>query len=169
MRIALVTFLVACGGSGGPGGDWSGKPIDQVTKGTVNKAAFTIKLPAGMKLDGPAGGDIAQEWRADVDDYFSEPSVMVSFASIPATTIEDYVRDAMLDAKDVVAKQAALPDGFVLLTHTQNNGIVRAHVMKVKGATHLDCRAAQAKDGGVPNPEKTLAWLEQLCLTLTPQ
>jgi hypothetical protein len=44
---------------------------------------------------------------------------------------------------------------------------VRAEIMKTKGDAHLACRASQAKTGGVPSPDATMAWLEKLCSSLT--
>ncbi|MEZ4399606.1 MAG: hypothetical protein R3B06_06290 [Kofleriaceae bacterium] len=172
--VALSLALAACGGSkksAGPGQDWSGKPLDTTITDKVKGVGFTIKAPAGMKLDGTdADPDaITKRWQADVDDYFSEPSFSVAYAAIPAKDVDGFVRDAMLGPKDVVAKQAATDDGFVLTTHTQDNGTVRASVLKRKGDVTLTCRASQAKTGGVPSPEKTLAWLESLCSSLTIQ
>ena len=71
------------------------------------------------------------------------------------------------EGKDVIAKQEQTADGFVLVYHTKNNGIVRVHTLKTKGDTNLFCRASQAKTGGVPNPDATMAWLEKLCGSLT--
>ena len=44
---------------------------------------------------------------------------------------------------------------------------MRAHVLKRKGDATLECRASQAKQGGVPSHDETLAWLEQICASLT--
>lgn len=166
-------MIAACGGGASPGQDWSKRPLDLAIESKVNGVAFALSIPKGWKFD--AVGDdketdpalISKQWRPDMKDYFSEPSVMVSSEAIPAKDLDGFVADAMLDDKDVIAKKAATPDGgFVLVTHTKNHGIVRAQIMKVKGDAHLVCRASQAKDGGVPSPEATMAWLEQLCGTL---
>ncbi|MCA9675015.1 MAG: hypothetical protein H6709_17470 [Kofleriaceae bacterium] len=173
LPLALGLALTACGkkGDDGPGKDWSGKALDVTVENKVNNVAFKVQLPKGMKFDGDDDGPevITKMWKADVHDYFSEPSVMISYEAIPATDIDGFVKDAMLDDKDVIAKQEKTADGFVLVTHTKNNGIVAVEVMKVKGDAHLVCRASQAKDGGVPSPDKTMAWLEQLCSSLTIQ
>lgn len=169
IALALVLVLVACG-KDEPGKDWSGKPLDATIEDKVNGKAFRILAPKGMKLDdiGGAGPDaISKHWLADVGDYFSEPSFTVSYDSIPAKDLDGFLADAMLDDKDVVAKKEATADGFVLVTHTKNKGIVRAFVGKAKGDVHLKCRASQARTGGVPNPDATMAWLERLCLSLT--
>lgn len=175
--VALALAAVACGGSKsakdeGPGKDWSGKPLDVTITDKVKGIGFTIKAPAGMKLeDGDTGPDaITRSWEADMKDNWNEPGFAVSYKAIPAKTIDDYVRDAMLDDKDVVAKKEALADGFVLVTHTKNKGIVRAQVMRRKGEDHVECRASQAGNRGpVKNPDQTLAWLEQLCTSLAIQ
>lgn len=169
---AVLVGLVACGGDkkdDGPGKDWSGKPLDVTIKEKVKGVEFTIQAPAGMTLDGAdAGPDaITKRWDADVKDYFSEPGFSVAYSAIPPKTLDDFVTYAMLDDNDVVAKKEATADGFVLASHTKNKGIVRVEVLKKKGEHHLTCRASQAKQGGVPSPDKTLAWLEQLCGSLT--
>jgi hypothetical protein len=170
MTFALVVGLAACGGKkeSGPGQDWSGKPLDVTIEDKVNNVGFTLKAPKGMKLDGDAAPEaVTKMWKADVKDYFSEPSIMVSYASIPPKDLDGVVRDAMLDDNDVVAKKEATADGFVLVTHTKKKGIVRVETYKTKGEHTLTCRVSQAKDEGVPSPEKTMAWMEQLCGSLT--
>ena len=174
MSAALLLSVVACGGGGkkdeGPGQDWSGKPLDVTITDKVKNIGFTIKAPKGMTLEerGDQGPEaITKSWEADMKDNWNEPGFSVSYKAIPPRTIEDYVKHAMLDADDVVAKQEATADGFVLVTHTKTKGIVRAQVIKRKGEDHLECRASQAGDRGpVKNPDKTLAWLEQLCSSL---
>ena len=55
----------------------------------------------------------------------------------------------------------------VILYHTKNKGIVRVEMQKNKGDISLTCRASQAKTGGVPSPDATMAWLEKMCSSLT--
>jgi hypothetical protein len=164
MKLAILMMVAACG-SGEPGADWSGKPLDVPVKNTVLSAGFSLRLPAGMKLEAK-GDELTREWIADQSDYFSEPTVTISYASIPPKDLDGFVQDAMLTNKDVVAKKAALPDGFILVHHTADHGLEVVELMRIKGSAHVTCRAGQARTGGVKNPEKTLAWLEQLCTTL---
>lgn len=174
-RLLLIgTVLFACGKPSEPGADWSAKPLDATIENKVNGVPFKLQVPKGWKFD--AVGDqkeddataITKQWRPDVKDYFSEPSVTISYAAIPPKDLDGFVKDAMLDeGKDVIAKQEQTPDGFVLIYHTKNKGIVRAHTMKTKGDAHVYCRASQAKTGGVPSPDATMAWLEKLCGSLT--
>lgn len=165
-RIALclvATTLFACGSSAEPGKDWSKTPLDATVEGTVKGVAFKVSVPKGWV---PAG-DMENQWRPDVKDYFSEPDVTVRAPFTTVKTVDDFVGNAMLDAKDVVGKKAQTADGFVLVTHTKNNGTVRAFVLKAKGEAQIVCEAEQAKTGGVPSPDATMAWLEQLCSSLT--
>lgn len=171
--LVIATVLFACKQSE-PGADWSAKPLDATIESKVSNVAFKLSVPKGWKFDAipnqkeDDASAISKQWRPDMKDYFSEPSVTVAYEAIPATTLDDFVKEAMLDdKKDVIAKQAQTPDGFVLISHTKNNGIVRAEVMKTKGDAHLACRASQAKTGGVPSPDATMAWLEKLCSSLT--
>ena len=172
--VMCVLVLAACGKKDAePGADWSQKPLDATIESKVNGVAFKLSVPKGFKFDGvgdakeddPAA--ITKQWRPDVKDYFSEPSVAVSYASIPAKDVDGYVSDAMLDKNDVVAKKEQTADGFLLHYHTKNKGIVRVHVLKRKGDAHVECRASQAKDGGVPSPDATMAWLDKMCNSLT--
>lgn len=172
--LLLGATLVACGKSSGPGADWSAKPLDATIENKVNNVAFKLSVPKGWTFDAASGekeddpAAISKEWRPDMKDYFSEPSVTISFAAIPPKDLPGFIKDAMLDeGKDVIAKQEQTADGFVLVYHTKNNGIVRVHTLKTKGDTNLFCRASQAKTGGVPNPDATMAWLEKLCGSLT--
>ncbi len=175
MTIGIMVGALAAGcgkggGGGGPGKDWSGKPLDVTIESKVKGAGFRIQAPAGMKLDGDDAPDsITKSWKADVGDYFSEPSFQVSYASIPAKDLDTFVKSAMVGANDVIAKKEATADGFVLVTHGPKHGLVTALVQKAKGDTYLSCRASQAKTGGVPNPPATMAWLEKLCSSLTIQ
>jgi hypothetical protein len=169
--LMAATFL-ACGGSkgesSGPGQDWSSKPLDVTVTDKVHGVGFTIKSPKGMKLEHDDGPDaVTKSWEADLKDNFSEPGFSVSFKAIPATTLDEYVKYAALDDKDVVAKKEATADGFLLVTHTKNKGIVRVEQMKKKGDVNLECRISQAKTGGVPNADKTIAWMQEICASLT--
>ena len=170
-RLVLCAILVACGKNAEPGADWSQKPLDDTVESRVHGVPFKISMPKGWKLEeiGKVNDpdEIVREWRPDVKDQWSEPSVAVSYAAIPAKDLDGYVSDAMMDKKDVIAKKEQTADGFVLVYHTQNKGIVRVHVLKRKGDVHLNCRASQAKTGGVPSPDATMAWLEKMCGSLT--
>ncbi len=166
VAVALVIALSGCGkDKKAPGLDWSGKELKPV-KNKVKGIDFTISLPDGMKLEDP-NAEITLHWKADMDDYFSEPGVAVSFAAIPASTLDKHVERAMLDDTHTIAKKQEIEDGFLLAYHTKNKGIVKVSVLKKKGDTALQCRASQAKQGGVPSPDKTMAWLEKICLSLT--
>ncbi len=81
--------------------------------------------------------------------------------------MEEYVASAMLDDKYVIEHKEMNGDFFIISAHTKNNGIVKVSLLRQKGDTSLECHASQAKTGGVPSPEATLAWLEKLCQTLT--
>lgn len=168
----LVVLAAACGGkkSSGPGQDWSGKPLDQKIEAKVNNVAFSLMVPKGMRAE--EGGDtspeaITRSWEADLEDQWSEPHFAVSYASIPAKDLDGFLEDRMLDDDEVIVKKEATADGFVVTHHSKTKGLVYAEVMKIKGEHHLECRASQAKDGGVPSFDKTIAWLEKLCSSLT--
>jgi hypothetical protein len=172
----LLCLLVAgaCGKTAEPGADWSQKPLDTTVENKVNNVPFKVSMPKGWKFDDIAGrkenddAEITKMWRPDVKDYFSEPGLTISYAAIPAKDLDSFVKHTMLDeAKDVIAKKEQTADGFVLVSHTKNKGIVRVQMLKRKGDVHLNCRASQAKQGGVPSPEATMAWLEKMCGTLT--
>lgn len=177
MRIVTilgVLALAACGGGkdAGPGKDWSGRPLDQTIASQVNGVAFTVQAPAGMKLEGEdTPTEITKRWRADVDDYFSEPGFSVAYASIPPKDVAGFIADQMIDEGDVIVKQETLPadGGFLVVHHTAKKGLAYARVLKRQGEHHLTCTASQAKDGGLPSFDQTLAWLERLCLSLTIQ
>jgi hypothetical protein len=172
MRIAVLALLAGCGGGNSHGKDWSDKPLDKPTTGKVDKVGFTIELPTGMVPDPARKGDLSKEYRADLDDSFSEPSVTVGYEAIPAKSLEDFVQEKIGHEKKkrvIVTRKTTPAGGFVLSWHTENNGWLGADAMVVKGDAHLECSAHQATEGGVPNPEKTLAWLESICASLTIQ
>jgi hypothetical protein len=168
LTITLTLVLSACGGKkdekgkkdDGPGQDWSAKALKPVD-GAIGEVKFTIDLPEGFKVDNQ--GDVNIAWRPDLDDYFSEPSVQVLLASIPAKTPEDFVQNAMLGKNDEVLKSEKTADGFWLEYATKNKGILRVSVQKTLGEKTLVCNASQAKQGGVPNFEATRAWLGKIC------
>ena len=173
-RLMLCVVLVACGKNAEPGADWSQKPLDATIESKVHGVPFKLSVPKGWKFDDASGrkeadpDEITKQWRPDVKDYFSEPSVTVSYAALPPTDLDGFVKDAMIDEKkDVIAKKEQTPDGFVMLYHTKNKGIVRVQLLKRKGDVNLNCRASQAKTGGVPSPDATMAWLEKMCSSLT--
>jgi hypothetical protein len=178
-RIALgalvVASLAACGKSGGGdaiGQDWSKRPLKAVEASLEDTmldvkrtATFTIDLPDKMKKEDRGSGHV--EWRADQKDEWSEPSVTVGFAMLPKSA-EDALSTTMPEKDDVIVKSEALGDGFIVVSHTKDKGIVRVEVWKKRGdGEALTCRASQAKDGGVPSPDATLGWLEKICTSLT--
>jgi len=163
----LVVFVVGCGKKeAGPGKDWSGKPLKTVA-GTVNKVAFTIDLPEQMKKDS-ASSELTMMWKADMSDYFSEPSAMVSYASIPAKNMADFKKYNFVGKKEVIAKEKELDGkkGFLLIHHTKNKGLLTVLALHFKDGKALSCRASQAKGGGVPNFTATMAWLEKICMSV---
>lgn len=170
--LAISLGLAASGGgkqAPGPGADWSARPLDVTISDKVYNVAFTIQSPSGMKLESDGGPEtITKRWEADVKDAFSEPSFAVSYAAIPATDLDAYVKRELTDG-DHVIEQKTNADGFVLVTRSKSGGLIRAQLQKRKGDVHLNCRASQAKTGGVPNPDKTAAWLASICATLVIQ
>ncbi len=168
----LLLGLAACGKDAPSfGQDWSKRPLAPVTEtlestigSTTRTATFSIDLPAKMKKEA-SGGHL--EWRADLDDNFSEPSVSVGFSMMPAS-VEEALRVTMPDKNDVIVKSVEIDGGFIVVSHTKTKGIVRVEAWKRQGERDaLTCRASQAKTGGVPSPDATLAWLETICTSLT--
>jgi len=172
MRIAALVLFAACGGGNHHGEDWSGKPLDKTATGKVDKYAFTIKMPSNFIEDPSGKSELSKQYRPDMDDYFSEPSIMITYDAIPAKTLEDFVQERIGHEKKkrvVVTKKQTPDGGFVLSWHTENNGWLGADTVAVKGDARVECSAHQATEGGVPSPEKTLAWLESICASLTLQ
>ena len=159
-------LLLACGGDKkSPGQDWSERPLTTI-KDKVKGVGFAIGLPDKMKKD-EHGSEVSLGWRADMDDYFSEPSVNVYYSSIPPTDLSSAQRDAMIDKKHTVVRKDTIDDGFIITHHSGDKGYVKTHVWKKAGDKMLNCVASQAKQGGVPSPDKTLRWLEKICLSLS--
>jgi hypothetical protein len=169
MLVFVAALFGACGSKGEPGQDWSGRPLEVTIEESVNGVAFTIQAPKGLKHEADRATEVTRWWRADVHDYFSEPSFTVSYESIPAKDLAGFIRGSLLDADEVIAKQEELADGFVLVHHNPGKSLAYAQVLTRKGDVHLRCSASQARDGGLPSFERTLAWLEALCRSLTIQ
>ena len=170
LMVSVSLVFSACGGKKDeksakdePGRDWSAKPLKAVDA-AIGEVKFSVDLPEGFKLDNQ--GDVNVSWKADLEDYFSEPSVQVLLASTPAKTPEEFVQNAMLDKNDEVLKSEKTADGFLLEYATKNKGILRVSVQKAAGDKALVCNASQAKQGGVPNFEATRAWLGKICGSL---
>lgn len=175
LPVCLSLLLgVACGKkdkddsskAAGPGQDWSGKPL-KATEAALEGVKLTLQLPGGMKLS--ENHPDRKEWRADLDDYFSEPSVRVMIITTAPKTLEEATKHYMVDEKNVIARKEALNGGLLVTHHTKNKGLLYAVFFKSAGAKNLVCSASQAKQGGVPNFEKTRAWLERICLSMTPK
>jgi hypothetical protein len=162
-----AAFLAGCGGDkkASPGQDWSQRPLTTV-KDKVKGVGFSIGLPQKMKKD-EHGSEVSIGWRADMDDYFSEPSVNIYYSSIPPKDLSSAHASAMIDKKHTIARKDKIDTGFIITHHSKDKGYVKTHVWKKSGEKVLNCVASQAKRGGVPSPDKTLRWLEQICLSLS--
>ena len=176
MRTAIVVcvLVAACGKQTEPRTDWSQAPLDATIESSVKDVPFTLALPRGWKYSAAREGkeydpeQITKEWRPDVKEAFSEPRVTVAYAGVPAKSLDAFVKETMLDTtNDVIDKETRTADGYLVTYHTRNNGVVRVEMLKAKGDVSLYCRASQAKAGGVPSPDATMAWLEKVCGSLT--
>jgi hypothetical protein len=159
----LSVSFVGCKKSGPSAKDWS-KVALQPSEGPVDGIPFAAQIPAGMKLT--AQEEIRTEWEAADGDPFKSPHVSVSRTFTTPSTPEEALEYVMPDEKDVVVKKAAIDGGFIVVWHTQKKGLARAQVYRIQGERALDCRASIANDDGIPSFDATLAWLEQICLSL---
>jgi len=170
MKLAYLVAIVsvACGGSKSGGDDWSTRPLKSTTD-SVKGVAFSIDLPEGLVKDAThAKDDVTQLWEGRKGERhdFSAPSVMVSYNSIPAKSLDEFVKDAMPSAKDDVVRKDKLADGYIVTLQGQSKGIVTVLVAKQAGEVVLGSRCSQANDDGLPNLDATRAWLEKICLSL---
>jgi hypothetical protein len=163
--LALAALLVACSRSGAPGGDWSSVGLDDTIESSVMNAKFEIKLPKGWKPD--VNEEHMKGWRPDVKDFMSAPSVTVGYVEQPPQSLDGYIQSLTFPGTPIVDKKIMNADYLVVVSHTVDNGIVKVDYMSHKGDTHIGCSAFQMRDGGVPNPQATMEWLEKLCKTLT--
>lgn len=147
----------------GPGQDWSGRATKPV-EATVGGVKVVVDLPDKMKLSEDDAD--RKEWRADQRDYFSEPHVHLMVISTAPKTLDEAVKHYMVQQEYVVVRKEAISDGFLVTHHSKSKGLLYAVFFKTLGGKNIACKAAQAKDGGVPNFEKTKAWLEKICLSL---
>jgi len=168
--VCCVLLAAACGKSEASkqssiGEDWSARPLDVRSTGTVGGVAFALDLPAKMKLD--VDDADRKEWLADKDDYFSEPSVSVAVDAIPPGDLDGAVDDMMVGKEDVIVRRDAIDGGFIVTYHSKNKGLIKTRVWRRVRDKTLTCSAGQAKTGGVPSFDDTRAWLETLCLSLS--
>jgi hypothetical protein len=147
----------------GPGQDWSGKELKPVET-SCGGVKLTIDLPAKMKLDADEADRKA--WKADMEDYFSEPGVTLMTISTAPKTLEEATKHYMVEQKYVIARKEEVAGGFLVTHHSETKGLLYAVFFKAIGGKNIVCKASQAKDGGVPNFEKTKGWLEKICLSL---
>ena len=145
----------------------AGEILSGTTRAVITATSIlvvaTVLTPIYHMIDSP--------WAVLIPVWMIVPGVMfsalsISYASIPASDLDSFITDLMLDDTEVIVKKEKLADGFVVIHHNKTKGLVYANTMKIKGEHHLECRASQAKDGGVPNPDKTMAWLESICMSL---
>jgi hypothetical protein len=159
----LSVSLAGCKKDGPSDKDWS-KVALQPYEGVVDGIKFAVQVPAGMKLT--AQEEIRTEWEAADGDPFKSPHLSVSRTFTTPATPEEALEYVMPDDKDVIVKKAAVDGGFVVVWHTQRKGLARAQVYRIQGEQALDCRASLANDDGIPSFDATLAWLEQICMSL---
>lgn len=108
MKLAalVITLAAACGG-GGPGSDWTKKPIETVPI-EVDGTKLTIDVPKGMRLEAESGG---VTFDFHVGGYVKTPRISVRSGGF-AATLEDYVKGE--PQVDNWVRKDALPDGYVV-------------------------------------------------------
>lgn len=154
-------LAAACGGSSEPGEDWSGEPL-AATSSDIDGHAFSIQLPKRMiNADGPG-----RFWRADMGDYFSEPTVYVLWSSMPKS-VDDALASLFDRDKLDIVKQEQRDGRIVIATRTKKPGILSVITYTPAGdGRAFECNASQARNSGVPSPDKTHAWLESICTSV---
>lgn len=162
--VAWAGVLVACKGSGAPGGDWSSVALDDTVQSSVKNANFEIQLPKDWKRD--VNEDLMKGWRPNVEDYTGEPSVTVGYVQQPPQDLDSYIKSLAFEGTPIVDKKIMNADYLVVVRHTVDNGVVRVDYMSHNGETYIGCSAFQMRRGGVPNPQPTMEWLERLCKSL---
>lgn len=155
--------LVACKGADV---DWSGKELKPVEE-TVAGLSFTISLPDGLKKNDALSSETSIAW-VSAGKSASSPSFSVAKLSLPPASLKDAVaRSAGKD--DIVARQDAVEDGFIVTSHSKSRAMVKVDVYKTVGQEALWCSAMQAKDDGIPKFDEAKGWLEKVCLSASPK
>jgi hypothetical protein len=163
--LAWAALLVACSRSGASDGDWSRVALDDTIESSLLNADFQIKIPKGWKRS--RNDQLVKGWRPDVEDFMSAPSVTVGLVGQPPQNLDAYIEGLTFPGTPIVDKKIMNADYLVVVSHTVENDIVKVDYMSHKGDTYIGCSAFQMKDGGVPNPQATMEWLERLCKSLT--
>jgi hypothetical protein len=94
------------------------------------------------------------------------PHFAVSYAAIPPKTLDKAVENMMANDKETISRKEVIEGGFIVTKHGNSKGIVQVEVWKQAGDKTLSARCSQAKNGGLPDFDKTKAWLEKVCLSL---
>lgn len=169
---AAVVSVTACGGKkadvgGGAGGaaegdDWSAVAL-KVQDIDVKGAAFTVTLPDGMARDPDWPGT---SYIVPKADNFSLPKFRFELGACDAEAAGMQLKMGSTQAKPLtVAKQGEVAGGYAITAHTADKGTLWYFACKPLGAKlAIQCTGSQAKTGGVPNADATLAMFEKVCM-----
>lgn len=162
--LAWVVALAACKGST-PARDWSTVALEDTVEGRVGNALFALRLPKDWKRD--VDQPLIKGWRPDdVDDYTVEPSVTVGWVQQPPESVDDYIKSLSYAGTPIIDRKLEKASYFEVVSHTEDNGVVRVDYIGHKGDRYVGCSAFQMASGGVPSPQATAEWLARLCESL---
>lgn len=160
---ALVALGAAGACKGSSGADWSSKEIKPV-EASVGDVPFSISLPEGLKKNGTLSSDTLLAWEGAQGGALT---VAVAKLSLPPATLKDAVTRSGGDM--VVAKQEAIEGGFLVTTHSNAKDSFKVDVYKMVGGGALWCNAMQSGAVEESKLEGAKAWLEKVCLSMTPK
>jgi hypothetical protein len=155
ISIAMV-FVLGCSEPA----DWSGRPLAS-QDGVVEGVKFRWTVPEGMKKDEVGAGFALR----GADTKMPSPRLQVMFERGMPTSVHAAVKAASL-ADGKVARQEAIPGGFIVSGHSEKNDFILINVWKEHELGALHCQAAFSSSRGIPSFDKTLAMLEKVCLSV---
>lgn len=165
---ALALTLSACGGTSDAGGDssdadWSGAKLAPVEV-DVKGQKVTVSLPEGMELE---SGPLIK-YVPKTRPRLSLPTFSFRLETSAPKGVEDLKLSSGTAKKPMtVTRQEAVAGGLLIAGHNDTKGTVELVFWRLRDdKSGVSCRAVQARELGVPNPEATLAMFERACTSM---
>lgn len=162
LAASVLVLAGACGkkGSSSSPPSWTKRPLERRTE-TKRNVTFSLLLPKGIGAFNDPNGNI---WR----DVTSKLQLFIKvFVKEYPPDLKSAREGMILQQKEVIVEEKALPDGYRIVTEMKGVGVRRFLVIKRAGKAAVECFSFyQMQEYDAKKVKTWNDWLVKLCDSL---